>query len=59
MRYGYPYIPFWKMVSKMKAKVIMGIDAHAPSDLSSYLNDEGYKLIQSLKLNVIDELDLK
>ena len=42
---------FDKMVSKMKAKVIMGIDAHAPSDLSSYLNDEGYKLIQSLKLN--------
>ena len=58
-RYGYPYLPFWKMVSKMKAKVIMGIDAHAPSDLSSYLNDEGYKLIQTLNLNVIDELKLK
>lgn len=58
MRWGYPYLPFWKMVSKMKAKVIIGIDAHAPSDISSYLNDEGYKVLDSLKLNIIDELNI-
>lgn len=58
IRWGYPYIPFWKMVSKMKAKVIVGIDAHAPSDISSYLNDEGYRLLETLNLNVIEELNI-
>lgn len=56
IRYGYPYLPFWKMVKKMKAKVIIGLDAHAPSDLTTYLNDEGYKLLQSLELNIVDEI---
>lgn len=58
MRYGYPYIPFWKMVRKMKAKVIAGLDAHAPSDITTYLNDEGYKLMDSLHLNRVDELKI-
>ena len=58
IRWGYPYIPFWKMVSKMKAKVIVGIDAHAPSDITTYLNDEGYKVLESLKLNIIDSLNI-
>ena len=42
----------------MKAKVIVGIDAHAPSDITTYLNDEGYKVLESLKLNIIDSLNI-
>ena len=55
-RYGYPYIPFWKLVAKMKAKVVLGIDAHAPSDITSYLNDEGYRLLKDLNLNIVDKI---
>ena len=58
IRYGYPYIPFWELVKKMGAKVIIGIDAHAPSDITTYLNDEGYKLAQTLGLNLVDEIKL-
>jgi len=58
LRYGYPYVPFWKMVEKMKAKVIIGIDAHAPSDLTSYLNDDGYRLLNTFHFNLIDELKI-
>lgn len=32
-RYEYPYIPFWKMVAKSKAKVVIGFDAHRPIDV--------------------------
>lgn len=56
VRYGYPFVPFWKMVRFYKAKVVLGLDAHAPSDLTSYLNDDGYRLVQSLHLNLVDEI---
>ena len=58
LRYGYPYLPFWKLVKKYGAKVIVGIDAHAPSDITTHLNDEGYRLIQSLDLNIVDEIKI-
>lgn len=58
-RYGYPFIPFWKLVRKYHAKVIMGLDAHAPEDISTYKNDEGYKLINELRLNLIQTLPFK
>ena len=58
LRWGYPYIPFWKMVRRYKAKVIIGIDAHSPEDLTTYKNDEGYKLALKMKLNIIDELKI-
>lgn len=57
-RYGYPYLPFWKMVEKMKAKVIIGIDAHSPNDITTYLNDDGYKMALSMRLNLVDEIKI-
>lgn len=58
LRYGYPYMPFWKMVEKYGCKVILGLDAHAPSDITSFLNDEGYKIVNSMNLNICDEIKL-
>lgn len=58
MRYGYPFIPFWKMVEKMRAKVILGLDAHAPTDITSYLNDDGYKIVNSMHFNLVDEIKI-
>lgn len=58
IRWGYPYLPFWKMVSKIKAKVVLGLDAHSPSDITSYLNDEGYKIVKTLNLNIVDEINI-
>lgn len=58
IRWGYPYIPFWKMVAKSKAKVVLGLDAHAPGDITTYLNDEGYKVAEELGLNIVDDLKL-
>ena len=32
----YPYTPFWEIVSKVGNDVIIGVDAHSPSDLSKF-----------------------
>lgn len=42
----------------MKAKVVLGLDAHSPSDITSYLNDEGYKIVKTLNLNIVDEINI-
>lgn len=31
--YQYPFTPFWKLVAKSKAKVVVGFDAHRPIDV--------------------------
>ncbi len=31
--YEYPFTPFWEMVAKSKAKVVIGFDAHNPKDV--------------------------
>lgn len=31
--YQYPFTPFWEMVAKSKAKVVIGFDAHRPIDV--------------------------
>ena len=32
LTYLYPYLPFWDMVKERGAKVVIGVDAHDPSD---------------------------
>ncbi len=58
-RYLYPHLDFWKIAKKKNCKVIIGLDAHAPSELSHERNDIGYELVKKLGLNVIDTLELK
>lgn len=57
-RYGYPSIEFFKIAAKKKAKCILGIDAHNPSNL---LNNQSiylaFEFASKLNLNLIDICD--
>ena len=57
-RFLYPHVEFWKIARKYNCKVVLGLDAHAPSEIVHERNDWGYKLVKDLKLNVVDKLDL-
>lgn len=57
-RYLYPHLEFWKIAKKKGCKVILGLDAHAPKELTHVRNDLGYKLAKELNLNIIDSIDL-
>ncbi|MDD6302339.1 MAG: histidinol-phosphatase [Bacillales bacterium] len=57
-RFPYPYDKFWKMVKKYRCKIILGLDAHAPLDLSSLNNDAGYKMIKELNLEFVNKLEI-
>lgn len=58
-RYLYPHLKFWEIVKKHNVKVIIGIDAHSPADMNNYRNDEGYRLVKELGLNVIQKILIK
>ncbi len=54
-RAGYPFLPFWKVVAQEKAPVIIGIDAHTPSDLSDVRSiDEARKILKDLNITVTE-----
>lgn len=55
-RYPYPYEPFWEMAAARGAKVIIGVDAHAPSDFASGHESFVFALIEKYQLHVIDRL---
>ena len=56
-RFLYPHEEFWKIAKKYKCKMILGLDAHAPSELSHERNDIGYKMAKDYGLEIIDKLD--
>jgi histidinol-phosphatase (PHP family) len=58
-RYPYPYEPFWAMVAKSGAKVIIGVDAHAPSDFASGHEQLVFDIIEQYQLNVVDRIPIK
>ena len=51
-RFAYPYNKFWEIAKKYKCKVMIGIDAHSPGDISTSKNDEGYQMAKDLGLNI-------
>jgi len=54
-RAGYPYPPFWKVVAQEKAPVIIGIDAHSPSDLSDQRSiDQARKILEDLNISITE-----
>ena len=54
---GYPHPEFWKMASQLKPKVIVGIDAHDPSDYLEYQHFLlGYKKLESLGLTPVETI---
>ena len=56
-RFAYPYDKFWEMVKKYNCKVLIGLDAHAPTDLSNPNNDAGYKKAKELGLELLQKLE--
>ena len=59
-RWCYPTYSFFQMASRMGAECIIGIDAHAPKQLSDPLaNAEAVRFARELGLQVIDRLKLK
>lgn len=49
--FPYPYRPFWEIAAKLRAPVVFGVDAHAPSELFC---EEEMALVQ----DIISGLDL-
>lgn len=58
-RYLYPHEEFWKIAKKKGCKVVLGLDAHGPKELSHPRNDLGYELVKKWGLFVIDKLDVE
>ena len=50
----YPREEFWKIVSKSEAKVVLGVDAHSPSELSDKKIDEALALAKNCNLHLCD-----
>ncbi len=57
-RFAYPYKRFWEIAKKYKVKIILGLDAHAPKDISTDKNDYGYRLVKEWGLDVLDEMEI-
>jgi histidinol-phosphatase (PHP family) len=58
--FKYPYIEFWKIVSKKECKVIIGIDAHKPSRFNRAQEVVDYTLSAlDLNLNIIDKIEVE
>ena len=56
-RYGYPTEHFFKIAKEIGNKCIIGVDAHNPSDYSSYSHIKALEFAKSLDLDVIDKLN--
>ena len=57
-RFAYPYHKFWEIAKKYKCKTMIGIDAHAPSDISTANNDGGYEMFKEMGLELDQKLNL-
>lgn len=55
-RFPYPYDKFWKIAQKYKCKVMIGLDAHSPNDISTSNNDGGYQMAKELGLDLTQKL---
>ena len=59
-RYIYPTDEFFELAGKMKAKCIIGIDAHSPRDISDDdSNSLAVRFAKKHNLNLIDKIEFK
>ena len=56
--FSYPNFTFWDIVSKKKAKAVIGLDAHDPHDLSNSLKFVLDDFLKKHDLNIVDPLDV-
>lgn len=55
--YLYPNTHFWKIASEVGNDVILGFDAHDPSDFNNAMYDQMMKFAQEHELHVIDHFE--
>ncbi len=55
-RFAYPYNKFWEIAKKYKCKVMIGLDAHSPNDISTLNNDGGYEMFKELGLELSQKM---
>ena len=58
-RFAYPYNKFWEIAKKYKCKVMIGLDVHTPSDISTLNNDGGYEFFKELGLELNQKMTFK
>lgn len=51
----YPKLRFWEMVKEEEAKVIINSDSHDVNNLYDWSIDECYKMVDDLKLNLVNK----
>jgi len=56
LRYRYPRLEFWKLVSEMKPIVIVSADAHDPSLLYDEAMNEAYEFARQLGIEVEEDI---
>lgn len=55
----YPFTPFWKIVQEVGNDVIIGVDAHSPSDFDNdSILKEAQRLLKELGIKVIEMIDI-
>lgn len=56
-RYGYPYPNFWEIAAQMKAKCVIGVDAHSPDAYLDFdLRKEAQEHLESLGMTVAEKI---
>lgn len=55
----YPYEKFWEIVAGEGNKVILGIDAHSPKEITNAPIEEAKAMVRKLGLNLTESLELK
>ena len=58
-RYRYPYDKFWKIAKKVGNVIVIGVDAHAPSALTSENKNLAYEFAKKLGIFVTEKLDIE
>ena len=58
--FDYPFTPFWEIVAEIGNEVIIGVDAHSPSDLSKFDTIEhANKVLSQCGITPIEGIKLK
>lgn len=56
----YPHLPFWELAAKIGNQVVIGVDAHSPSDLDDNKTyTDAQALLKRIGITPLEELPLK
>ncbi|MEG1222759.1 MAG: histidinol-phosphatase [Bacilli bacterium] len=55
---SYPYAPFWKLVKDFQVEIVIGVDAHWPTDFTDPKNDKITEFISENKLKINEDYNI-